>query len=130
MKIIIILSALCVYTLSSLTPTVAQEPDAVSIIGFDSIEEAFNALEGDPDATPTEYEGWNIFTQKLSGSYVLWSFTPEFHPAHPAVIKRLIVSKDGELSISMNALCYAEKSQCDALVEQFKVVNENLKNRQ
>ena len=53
----------------------------------------------------------------------MWSFTPESHPAHPAAIKREVIERDGMVYIDMNALCQAEKRECDALIEQFKEIN-------
>ena len=105
----------------------AENENAENTIGYLSIEDAFDALEKDPSATLTEHEGWTVFNKKQNGVYELWSFTPPFHSAHPAVVKREIASQDGEVNIRMNALCYAEKEHCDALVDSFKEINENLK---
>jgi len=57
----------------------------------------------------------------------LWSFTPEGHPAYPAVVKRQMVEKDGAWYVNMNALCEATKAACDKLIEDFKVLNERMR---
>ncbi|MFA9418577.1 MAG: molecular chaperone DnaJ [Gammaproteobacteria bacterium] len=102
--------------------------DDQSAIGYATVEEAYAALGADPSAALTEYGGWSIFNVKADGKYILWSFTPEKHSAHPSVIRRDIVKKDGEIFINMNALCHAEKASCDTLIEEFRLINENIKN--
>lgn len=57
---------------------------------------------------------------------VLWSFTPETHPAHPTAIKRKIVEKEGTIYIQMTALCEAKKAACDKLIGQFENLNEKI----
>jgi len=88
------------------------------------------ALESNTAATLTEYEGWKVFNVKENGVYILWSFTPANHPAHPSAIKRSIFKKNGELFIDMDAICVSTQIFCDALMEDFKVINENIKQRE
>ena len=106
-----------------------QETSRQSPIGYATVEEAFKALESDPAAIATEYEGWTIFNQKGDGSYILWSFTPDQHPAHPSAIRREIVKKGDQILINMNALCESGKFECDQLIDQFKRINENIKQK-
>ena len=113
----------CVFLLSSVV--MAEKSKS---IGYDSVEQAFAALESDPNAVLTEYEGWKIFNKKEGNTYVLWSFTPPFHFAASSVIRRSIVNSDGEVQITMDALCHSAKIYCDALIEQFRVINKKLKN--
>ena len=105
----------------------AQQATASSPIGYATIEEAFNALKSDPGAGMKEYEGWTIFNQKGGGKYVLWSFTPVDHPAHPSAIRREVVKKEGEIFIKMDALCDSNRLDCDLLIDQFKKINERIK---
>ncbi len=107
----------------------AQQVAESSPIGYASIEEAFNELKADPGAGMQEHEGWTIFNQKGDGKYVLWSFTPLDHPAHPSVIRREVVKKDGEILIKMDALCNSNQLDCDLLIEQFKNINERIKQK-
>jgi hypothetical protein len=100
-----------------------------SAIGYTNVQEAYDALESNPSAKQTEYEGWSIFNIKQDGKYILWSFTPEDHSAHPSAIRREVVSKDGEVFISMSALCHSDQVSCDRLIDEFKVINENIKAR-
>ena len=114
----------------SLTSAVSAEESEENSIHYKTVEEAFAALEQNPDAILTEHEGWKIFNVKENGVYVLWSFTPPEHPAHPTVVKRSILKKDGELFIDMAALCFSTRILCDSLMEEFKLINENIKQRE
>ena len=105
----------------------AQQFVEPSPIGYATIEEAFNALKADPAAGMKEYEGWTIFNQKGDGSYMLWSFTPIEHPAHPSVVRREVVKKGGEIFIKMDALCDSNQLDCDLLIDQFKKINERIR---
>lgn len=105
----------------------AQQVAESSPIGYATIEEAFNALKADPAAGMKEHEGWTVFNQKGEGKYVLWSFTPLDHPAHPTAIRREVVKKEGEIFIKMDALCNSNQLDCDLLIEQFKNINERIK---
>jgi len=104
----------------------AQDSTVSSPIGYETVEQAFKALQGDPAAGMQEYEGWAMFSQKADGVYILWSFTPVFHPANPSVVRRKIVKKDGRVNISMDALCQSEKEYCDQLIEDFRQINERI----
>lgn len=127
-----ILSAILMSGLGTAFDTLASdinsaEAEAVTAVGYATVEAAHRALEQDESASSTEYEGWLIFNQKLDGKYILWSFTPMLHPANPSVVKREIVSRDQEIFIEMSALCESEKEQCDKLIEEFKLVNEHIR---
>jgi hypothetical protein len=98
-------------------------------IGYDTVQQAFDALDADPDASKSEYEGWTLFKQKTDGTYVLWSFTPPHHPVHPSAVRREILSKDDELFIGMAVLCHSSRPDCGQLVELFRQINERLKQK-
>ena len=121
------LFVLALVTLLYLPALGAQQVDESSPIGYATIEEAFNALRADPAAGMKEHEGWTIFNQKGEGKYVLWSFTPVDHPAHPTAIRREVVKKGGEIFIKMDALCDSNRLDCDLLIDQFKKINERIK---
>ena len=107
----------------------AQQSEKKISSDYKSVEAAFNALESNPDAQLTEYEGWAIFKLKGGGKYELWSFTPPEHPANPTVIRREIVKRGDEILISMDAFCESNMFDCDDLIEQFKEINENIRNK-
>ena len=106
--------------------SVAQQVTEPSPIGYATIEEAYNALKADSAVGMKEYEGWTIFNQKGDGKYILWSFTPDDHPAHPSAIRREIVKKGDQILIKMDALCYSNQLDCDLLIDQFKNINERI----
>jgi hypothetical protein len=109
--------------------TSTPPPGTDSPIGYDTVQDAFDALSADPAATRSEYEGWTIFKQKSNGKYILWSFTPIDHPVHPTAVRREIVKKDGEVFISMAVLCYSSRFDCDQLIGQFQLINEGIRKR-
>ena len=104
-------------------------PEAQSPIGYETVQDAFDALSADPAATRSEYEGWTLFRQKGGGKYILWSFTPDDHPVHPTAVRREVVKKGGEVYITMAVLCHSSRFDCDQLVEQFQRINEGIRER-
>ena len=120
----------CVVVLLMFTSSLFAQTVGENSIDFESVDEALRALEANPKAALTEYEGWKVFNVKENGVYNLWSFTPAIHPAHPSVIKRSILKKNGELFIDMDAICMSTQIFCDALMEDFKAINENIKERE
>ncbi|MEP7155559.1 MAG: DUF4019 domain-containing protein [Betaproteobacteria bacterium] len=94
-------------------------------IGYPSVAAAFEALKAKPGVKPIDQGGWTIIAED-DGS-TIWSFTPPGHAAYPAVVKRRLVKKGNDLTVDMAALCQAEKSACDKLVEEFKQLNERMK---
>lgn len=120
----------CAFSALILTSSAFSQTVDENSINYKSVDEALAALESNPDATLTEYEGWKIFNLKENGLYIIWSFTPALHPAHPSAIKRSIFKKNGELFIDMDALCYSTQIFCDSLMEEFKHINENIKQRE
>ena len=57
----------------------------------------------------------------------MWTFTPPGHPAHPAVVRRTMFEKDGTWYQKMTALCQSDKSSCDKLMEEFRKLNDQMK---
>ena len=97
---------------------------ADSDVGFKTVAEALETLKNSPgvNINYTKPDNWVIITEP-SGN-VLWSFTPQQHYAYPAVVKReLKVPPDGGVYVEMSALCQADKSACDKLIEEFKQLN-------
>ena len=120
-------SCLFLVTLFYLSLAGAQQANDSSPIGYATVAEAFTALKADATATMSNHEGWTIFNQKNEGIYTLWSFTPDDHPTHPTVIRREIVKRGDEISIKMDALCHSSKLDCDQLIDEFKRINERIK---
>ena len=97
---------------------VAQERHGV---GYPTVAAALEALKARSDVNISVQGGWTIVDDKPANT--IWSFTPSNHAAHPAVVKRAIVSRDGVVGIEMTALCQASKAACDRLMEEFKELN-------
>ncbi|WP_426196788.1 DUF4019 domain-containing protein [Massilia sp. DWR3-1-1] len=109
--------------LLTLAATAFAQP--TSGVGYPNVAAALAALQAKPGVSLSRQGGWMIVDDKPANA--IWSFTPPGHPAHPAVVKRTIVSKDGMVGIEMTALCQAAKGPCDALMEEFKGLNEQMR---
>lgn len=90
-------------------------------VGYPTVAAALEALKARSDVNISVQGGWTIVDDKPTNT--IWSFTPPNHPAHPAVVKRAVVSRDGAVGIDMTALCQASKAACDKLMEEFKELN-------
>ena len=94
-------------------------------IGYPSVKAALSALQAsqDPETTITSFQGWTLATIGKSWNKTMWSFTPENHPAHPAAVKREVLTKDGTVYIRMNILCEADEPACNSLKADFEQRN-------
>ena len=102
-----------------------SEAEQTSSIGYPSVAAAMDALRAQKDVSISVRDGWTVVTEK--GGLTLWSFTPPTHEAHPAAVKRAASEKDGAWYITMNVLCQADRAPCDKLVEDFKTLNEQMR---
>ena len=96
-------------------------------VGYVTVREALETLRAKPGVKiqTTEPDRWTIVSEPGD---IQWSFTPSGHYAHPAVVRRTIkVNSEGGVYIEMTALCQAEKVSCDKLVEEFKELNERIR---
>jgi hypothetical protein len=98
----------------------AARADDPAAIGYATVAAVREALRGDPTATFREQQGWTVVASREHGHAVEWFFTPEGHPAHPSVIKRIVAEQDGVGVIDMAALCQTTQEACDLLLEDFK----------
>jgi len=108
-------------------PTPDAEPKK-SAVGFGTVSEALESLKSTPgvDITTSKPDSWTIANDPRN--HTQWSFTPPGHYAYPAVVKRIIKqSADGNIFIEMTALCQAEKAPCDRLIEEFKQLNDRIR---
>lgn len=91
-----------------------------------SVDELLAQLEADPTVQMRTENGWKIAVP--NSGRVLYSFTPNTHPAHPSYVKREVVEKDGAVYIQTSASCGAEKNVCDQLIRDFIELNNKVKN--
>jgi hypothetical protein len=104
-------------------PSVAPQ----SVIGYATVAEALSVLKAKPgvQVEVTKPDSWVIVNEPGN---IQWSFTPSTHAAYPAVVRRAIkINAEGGLYIEMSALCQAEKAPCDKLLEDFKELNERIR---
>jgi hypothetical protein len=89
-----------------------------------SVAAVLESLRVDPSAQFAEQRGWTVVASSEHGLPVQWFFTPEGHPAHPAVVKRTALERDGVGMIDLAALCQAEQAACDQLLVDFRQQHE------
>lgn len=117
------LTSLCLL-LASPAPALAQASPA---IGFNRVAEALSSLEArDGNGTiVTHRDGWAIVNEPLAAAQ--WSFTPVGHAAYPALVRRIIRrGADGSVSVDTASLCEAPAAACEALVVEFKSLDERI----
>ena len=110
---------------TSLPPSGPLPEAGHSTIGYATVQEAFDALKTKPGVEIREERGWRVANDK--NERTLWSFTPEGHPAHPAVAKRTVIEKDGAIWLDLNVHCEAAKDPCDQFVRDFQALNDRIK---
>jgi hypothetical protein len=98
--------------------------DEPAPIGHSSVAAVQASLRAEPSAQFREQRGWTVVASREGGSPVEWFFTPEGHEAHPAVVKRTAVERDGVGMIDLAALCHAEQQACDVLLDEFRQQHE------
>lgn len=103
----------------------AQRPT----IEFKTVAEALASIKSNPNMHVTVTEGPDVWTVAGdSDGLTQWSFVPPGHEAYPAVVKRAISrSENGEVYVTMAALCEAEKRACDKLIQDFRATNEYMR---
>ena len=98
--------------------------DEPAPIGHASVAAVLESLRAEPSAQFREQRGWTIVASREDASPVEWFFTPEGHAAHPAVVKRTAVERDGIGMIDLAALCQTEQKACDVLLDDFRQEHE------
>jgi Protein of unknown function (DUF4019) len=93
-------------------------------ISYPTVAAAFDAVKVLPGIKMSAREGWTIVEDDRNKT--IWSFTPPKHPAHPAAIRRILVTKDGKVGMSLSALCEASKAACDKMMEDFETLNKEV----
>lgn len=93
---------------------------------YPSVAAVLTALHSDPSAEFEMQDGWIVVASVEHGNPVLWSFTPQGHPAHPAVVKRAALESKGTGFVELTTLCEAPEAECKRLLEQFRQFNQLL----
>jgi hypothetical protein len=109
-------------SLASTTAVLAEDEPAP--IGYAPVGAVLEALRAEPGAQFREQRGWTVVASRERDAPVEWFFTPEGHAAHPAVVKRTAIERDGVGMIDLAALCHAEQAACDLLLDDFRQQHE------
>ena len=102
----------------------AQGSEPAADIGHATVTAVLESLRAEPSAQFREQRGWTVVASRERDTPVEWFFTPEGHGAHPAVVKRTAVERDGVGMIDLAALCHAEQAACDRLLDDFRQQHE------
>ncbi|HET7925892.1 MAG TPA: hypothetical protein VFL30_13395 [Rhodanobacteraceae bacterium] len=89
-----------------------------------NVAAVLESLRANPSAQFGEQRGWTVVASSEHGLPVQWFFTPEGHPAHPAVVKRTALESDGVGRIDLAALCQVEEAACAQLLDDFRQQHE------
>jgi hypothetical protein len=137
MKVTMLSSGLALGALIALGSAHAQQSSEPAPAGapgrptieFKTVAQALAALKADSNIHITLTEGPDVWTIAAEpDDLTQWSFTPAGHPAHPAVVKRVISrGESGDVYVVMATLCEAEKPACDALIQDFRATNEYMR---
>lgn len=101
-------------------PAAVAAADEPATIGHESVAAVLEALRADVSAQFSEQLGWTVVASRERDAAVEWFFTPEGHDAHPAVVKRVALERDGIGMVDLVALCQAEQDACDGLLDDFR----------
>jgi hypothetical protein len=128
---IILLALLFVLAACSKSPTPQASSETSTDntgIGYPTVQAALTALKAKPGVKIRDQQGWTMIEDPVSkDAYDLWAFAPQGNPAYPAAVKRTIYKQEGQVFIKMTALCESSKTACDALVSNFKALNDQIK---
>ncbi len=91
------------------------------VIEYGSVSAAHAALKAKPDVVFNVINGWEVATDKAN--LTIWSFAPRDYASYPAVVKRQVMEKSGQVSIQMSVQCESSKNVCDELVRTFSRMN-------
>lgn len=130
-KPLLILAALASVAQAQPAAPVARAPAAApaepAAIAFKTVAEAKGSLEArDGNGTiVTHPDGWVVVNEPEASAQ--WSFVPEGHYAHPAVVRRIIQrASGGAVSVHVKALCEAPQEACTRLVTEFEGMNDRI----
>ncbi len=95
-------------------------------IDYPSVAAVLDGLRADSAAQFESQAGWTIVASTERGDAVLWSFTPEGHPAHPAVVKRTALEEKGTGFVQLATLCQGPEAECFRLLDEFRQIDQQI----
>jgi hypothetical protein len=93
-------------------------------IGYADVAAALAALSARDGAgtVVTHSDEWTIVNEPAASAQ--WSFTPVGHPAHPALVRRIVRrSAGGDVSVETASLCEGRAEACQRLLQEFEAMN-------
>jgi len=91
-------------------------------------EATLAALRQAPDArTGTPPPGAPFGVIEHSASRTLYTYTLPGAAGHPAIVRRQIVQRGGQVDLDMSACGWGDKTGFDTLMKQFHELNEQMK---
>ena len=113
-------------TPASTVSSVPSTPPATSNgIGYATPQAALDALRKRTDVEIGVQKKWLVIRDNPNKA--IWTFAPPDHPAYPAVIKRMVSSKDGNEKMETSALCQAKREACDAMMKEVRAADEKMR---
>ncbi|MEY2853347.1 MAG: hypothetical protein RL030_479 [Pseudomonadota bacterium] len=85
---------------------------------YRTVQAAWDALKDKPGVTIRLDNAWTVIGDQAA--LTTWSFAPKGHPAYPAVVRRVVVSRNGDTAIEVSVLCEASKDACVKLLAEFQ----------
>ena len=118
------LASMLVAASASAQQAAALPESAHSSIEYPSPGAAYRALRADPGVQFRTQDGWVIADDPAH--HTVWTFSPQGDAAFPAVVKRHLVERGGQLVLETGVLCGASKQVCDDFVRRFVALNDEL----
>lgn len=115
-RIIIPLSCWCFLVI------VSSQALAEVLTRFDSVKQVESELRTQSTVQFYEKNGWLL----AESGFYLWSFTQQGHPAHPAVVERLVFQHDGAVRVRTRQICKKSERVCAQLSAEFESLNQNI----
>ncbi|WP_130482146.1 hypothetical protein [Sphaerotilus mobilis] len=114
---------------ASTASTASTGSSALPPIPYATVAEALSALEArDGNGTVvTHADGWTTVNEPMASAQ--WSFTPAGHPAHPALVRRIVERpRGGELRVDVSTLCESSNAAaCSQLRSDFEAMSERIR---
>lgn len=108
----------------ALAPHAAQAQAPAPTLPYPSVASALAALSARDGAGTivTHSDDWILVNEPAAAAQ--WSFTPTGHPAHPAVVRRVVKrGAGGDVSVETASLCEASAQACAKLLADFEAMN-------
>jgi hypothetical protein len=97
-----------------------------AVLDYPNVAAVLDELRADSAAQFESQAGWTVVASSERGNPVLWSFTRDGHPAHPAVVKRMALDQEGLGFVQLATLCEAPEAECFRLLDGFRQIDQRI----